>query len=140
MRSVIMIIFEIRTKHAFQMSLVQDDDMICALSPDRADHSFNKRVLPRAARGRDHFFDAHVFHSTAEENAIDRIPIPHQILRPCLPRKGFNDLLGCPLGTRIELTLKWTTVRRLWRMITRTNRILKVAVGTVKKSIEHLLA
>ncbi len=107
MRSVIMIIFEIGTKNVFQVSFVQDDDVVCALSPDRADHSFNKRVLPRAARGRDHFFDAHVFHSTAEENAIDRIPIPHQILR---------------------------------RMITRTNRILKVAVGTVKKSIEHLLA
>jgi len=39
-----------------------------------------------------------------------------------------------------EVTLKWTTVRRLWRRTTRTNKMLKVAVGTVKKSIEHLFA
>ncbi len=34
MRSVIMIIFEIRTKNACQVSFVQDDDSVRALSPD----------------------------------------------------------------------------------------------------------
>ncbi len=40
MRSVIMIIFEIGTKNVFQLSFVQDDDVVCALSPDRADPPF----------------------------------------------------------------------------------------------------
>ena len=35
----------------------QNDDMICAFPPDRGDHPFNKRILPRALRGRDHLFD-----------------------------------------------------------------------------------
>jgi len=39
-----------------------------------------------------------VFHSIAEENAIDRIPIPHQILQRRLPRKGFHYLLGLSIG------------------------------------------
>jgi len=101
MRSVTMIIFEIRTKNVFQVIFVQYDDMVCTFSPDRADHPFNKRVLPRALRGREHFFDTHVFHSIAKENTIDRIPIPHQILWRRIPGKGFHDLLGCPLGRRI---------------------------------------
>ena len=99
--SVAVIIFEIRTKNVSQVIFVQYDDMICTFSPDRADHSFNKRVLPRALRGRYYFFDAHVFRSIAKENAIDRIPIPHQILGRRIPGQGLHDLLGCPLGGRI---------------------------------------
>jgi len=33
-RSVIMIICEIPTKNVFQVSFVQDDDMVCTFSPD----------------------------------------------------------------------------------------------------------
>ncbi len=101
MRSVIMIIFEIRTKNVFQVSFVQDDDMVCTFSPDRANHPFGKRVLPRTLRGRDYFFDTHVFHSIAKESTIDRISISHQILWCCIPGEGFHDLLGCLLGRRI---------------------------------------
>lgn len=39
-----------------------------------------------------------------------------------------------------EVTLKCATLRRLWQRITRTNKILKATVGTMKKSIEHLFA
>jgi len=35
MRSVIMLIFEIRIENAYQVSFVQDDDVVCVLSPDR---------------------------------------------------------------------------------------------------------
>ena len=70
MRSVIMIIFEIGTKNVFQVSFVQDNDVVRALSPDRADHSFNKRVFPRAVRGREHFFDTHFSQSFEKERAI----------------------------------------------------------------------
>ena len=79
MRSVVMIIFKIQRQNAFEVTLVQHDDAVCTFSPDRADYPFNKRVLPRSLRGRDYFFDAHVFHLVAKKNAIDRIPASHQI-------------------------------------------------------------
>ncbi len=101
MCSVVMIIFEIRRQNASQVILVQYDDMICTFSPDRADYPFNKRILPRFLRGRDYFFDAHVFHSITKENAIDRVPVSHQILWRSVPGEGLHDLLGCPLGRRI---------------------------------------
>jgi hypothetical protein len=37
-----------------------------------------------------------------------------------------------------EVTLKSTTLRRLWQRVTRTNKILKAIVGTVEKSINYL--
>ena len=43
-RPIFMIIFEIRTKNSCQVSFVQDDDMVCALSPDRAYHPLHKRI------------------------------------------------------------------------------------------------
>ena len=66
MCSVAVIIFEIRRQNGFQVILVQYDDMVCTFSPDRADYPFNERILPRFLRGRDYFFDAHVFHSIAK--------------------------------------------------------------------------
>ena len=32
------------------MTIVQHDDMIQAISPDAANHAFDKRILPRASR------------------------------------------------------------------------------------------
>lgn len=50
MCSVIMIIFEIRTQNVFQVLLVQEDDMLGALSSDRADYAFDEWVLPSPKR------------------------------------------------------------------------------------------
>ena len=100
-RPVFMIIFEIRTKNSCLVSIVQDDDMVCTLSPDRAYHSLDKWILPGTLRGRDHLFDAHAVHSIAEENAIDRVSVPQQILWRRIPGESLHDLLGCPLPTRI---------------------------------------
>ena len=41
MRSVIMIIFEIRTKNVFQVSLVQDNDMVKVFTANGPDESLN---------------------------------------------------------------------------------------------------
>ena len=101
MRSVVMIIFEIRRQNVSQVTLVQHNDMVCTFSSDRSNFPFNKRILPRALRGRDYFFEAHVFHSIAKEDAIDRIPVSHQIFWRSVPGEGLYDLLCCPLGRRI---------------------------------------
>ena len=41
------VVVEVRREASMQMPFVQDNHVIEALSPDRSDHSFNERVLPR---------------------------------------------------------------------------------------------
>ena len=42
-----LVIVYIREEDAAQMALVEDDDLIQALPPDRADHALDVSVLPR---------------------------------------------------------------------------------------------
>src|SRR5262245_56425280 len=51
------IVREIRGQDAAQMAFAENDDMLQALSPDRADEPLREGVLPRAARGRQDFSD-----------------------------------------------------------------------------------
>ena len=52
-RSTPMIVATVGDEDALEMRLVEDDDVIEALSSDRADQAFDVRILPRA-RGRGH--------------------------------------------------------------------------------------
>jgi hypothetical protein len=69
----------------------------------------------------------------------NRISIPDQILWR-LPWKGFSNLLRRPLFTRVirYITLKCVTRRRSCDKTMKTNSTRKVAVGTMKKSIEAI--
>jgi len=42
---------EIRREEAAQVPFSEDDDVIQALTPDRADESLRERILPPAVRG-----------------------------------------------------------------------------------------
>ena len=45
--------------------------------------------------------DAHVSHLFSEVIAEDRIPVPQQVARELVKRKGFPQLLSGPLGGRV---------------------------------------
>ena len=49
--------------------------MIEALTPERADEPFRKRILPRTARRRENFRDAHALDTMAERLAEDAVAI-----------------------------------------------------------------
>ena len=72
-----------------------------AIPPDAANYTFDKSILPRASQRSEHLFDAHAFNTPLELAPIDRISIPQQMLWRRIPRKGFNDLLAGPLGSRV---------------------------------------
>ena len=59
MRAGATVVGKIALENPAQVSLSQHDDMIQALSPDRADESFDVRILPWRSRCREHLFDAH---------------------------------------------------------------------------------
>ncbi len=49
-----------------QVPLIEDDDLVQALTANAPDHPLDERVLPGTARGGEHFFDAHAFHARSE--------------------------------------------------------------------------
>jgi hypothetical protein len=94
-----MVIREIGFEDAPQVLIVEYDDMIEAVSANRADQSLGIRVLPRTTWCDGDFVNAHSADSTLEILAKDRIPVTDQIARGLIERKRLNQLLGCPLAS-----------------------------------------
>ena len=71
-----MIIIEIAGQNSCQMTIVQHDDMIQAISPDAANHALHKCILPGASRRSEHLFNAHALDTLLGLAPIDSIPVP----------------------------------------------------------------
>jgi len=71
-----MIIGDVSSKHATQMCLAQNDDVIQTFAAQRSDQSLRVRILPRTGRGRDDFGDADAGDTTPEHIAVDGVAIP----------------------------------------------------------------
>jgi hypothetical protein len=90
------IVRKVAGQDAVQVAFAQNEDMIEALAPDRADESLREGILPRAVgRGQD-FTDSHAFHSLPERGTVDAIVIAEEIGRRGVVREGVDDLLGGP--------------------------------------------
>ena len=71
----------------------ENDDVIEALAPDRADHALGVRVLPRRARCDENLGDAHHLELGREGVAVDAVAITNEVagLRLVI-RKRLQDL------------------------------------------------
>jgi len=58
------------------MTLVQHHNRVEAISPDAANHTFHKGILPWASWCSEHLFDAHAFDTLLELVPVDSIAIP----------------------------------------------------------------
>jgi hypothetical protein len=58
------------------LSLVQYDDVIQAVAPDAADHSFHVGILPGASRCCDYLFDLHALDALLKSASVNAIAIP----------------------------------------------------------------
>src|SRR5215469_5980864 len=76
---------------------LEHDDMIEAFAPNRSNHSLHIGSLPRRARCRQHFADAHVSHLFSEFIAKDSIAVAQQVARELVKGEGFSQLLSGPL-------------------------------------------
>ena len=75
--------------------------MIEALAPNGTNHPLHIGSLPRGARRRQHFADAHVSDMPSKCITEDSIAVAQQVARELVKRKGFPQLLSCPLGGRV---------------------------------------
>jgi hypothetical protein len=83
------------------VTLVEDNDVVQAVSPDAADQAFDIRVLLGAARGGKDLFDDHAPHASTKRLAINRIAIQEEVHRRAIPRESLDDLLSRPVRSRI---------------------------------------
>ncbi len=60
MRSSFVVVHEVRSKNSSEMLLVEDDDVVQALSLNRADQALHIRILPGRSPRRDNLFNTHV--------------------------------------------------------------------------------
>src|SRR5262245_20509688 len=94
-------IAKVTFKNPAQMIVVEDDQMIQTLATYASDHPLDVRILPRTARGRPYFPNAHSLNSVLEVLPINSITITNQIAWRLIFRKGFDDLLRCPSRGRM---------------------------------------
>jgi len=122
---------------ASQRALVPHDDVIEALAPEGADHACNEWILPGTARRYQHFFDTHPLHGTLRIRSVNRVTIPNDEARCGVPRPRLAELLRGPSRCRMCGDVHVDDAASVVRQhTTNTNNTRKVAVGTVKKSIE----
>src|SRR4030088_1423701 len=84
MRSHAVVIVRIVFQNPTQMFLVQDNDVVQTLAPDRSDQPFGKAVLPRRGRCNWLISDTHGTQSARDDSAVDSIPISDQIARSAI--------------------------------------------------------
>jgi len=80
---------------------MERDHVIEALATNGSDHSLYIGSLPRRARCRQDFADAHVSHLFSEVIAEDRIAVAQQVARELGKGKCLPQLLSCPLRGRV---------------------------------------
>src|SRR3954454_22662925 len=131
------VILLVRAQHMPQMSLAEHDNMIEALTCDRADQSFCVAVLPRRSRRCRSVANAHRAKTTRKCFAEDAVAITNEVVRRRLPPAGLADLPGDPFGG-------WRCCdadpRNSSAVISKNERRpynnLNEIVGTTKRSIE----
>src|SRR5215216_3051939 len=85
-----------------EMPLAEHNDMVKAVPPDRTDQPLRISVLPwRPWRSRPIAY-AHCSKTPNEGNAIDAIPIAHDVWRRLLPAVALGELMGNPFGARMH--------------------------------------
>jgi len=96
-----MIVVDVLSQDAPQVTLVEDDHMVETLAANATDRPLDVRILPWRARRRPNLADAEAIDAPAEVRTIDSISIPQHVTRSRIPRKGVHDLLRGPLCRRM---------------------------------------
>src|ERR1035437_9897635 len=81
MSSDVVIIANIGAQSPAQMRLIQDDEMIHTLAPDRSDQPVGKAILPRRGWRGGLVPDAHGAYSACDNAAVDAVPIAGDVAR-----------------------------------------------------------
>ena len=90
------VVVKVGCKNAPKVPLVDDDQVVEAFPPYRADHPFNERVLPGRSGCCHNFLDPHGLDPGANQGTVNAVPIADHIARRAIPWECFRDLLCHP--------------------------------------------
>jgi hypothetical protein len=96
-----MVVVHIGRENAPQVSLVEDDCVIQTFPADRADDALDVRILPGGSRCGDDLLNTHHPDALTESVTIRSVPVPQEVARGSVPRKGFSYLEGKPYLCRM---------------------------------------
>src|SRR6266540_6738149 len=96
MCSPALVIGKVAGQDAREMTLVEDNHVVQALTTDTPDESLHVRTLPWTPWGDQHFFDAHVPHPLPKGVTVNAVPIAQEVPWRLVPGKRLDDLLGRP--------------------------------------------
>ena len=96
MGSSVVVVREVASQDAAQVTLAQDEDVVETLAPDRPDETLREGILPRAAGSREDLVDPHALHAVAEGVTVDRVAIAEEVGGGGVVREGVHDLLSGP--------------------------------------------
>ena len=94
------VVGRVASKNPQEVPLIEDDDVVEALSANRSVQSLTIRILPRRTGCRDDFFDAHRPDAPDEIRAEDTVSVTKEISGRCIVGRGFAHLLGSPTGRK----------------------------------------
>jgi len=74
-----MVVAEVGLQDFPEVSLVENDHMVPALSANGSNHALRKRILPRAAGSDEHFFYSHFPDPWPEVRPVDPVSVAEEI-------------------------------------------------------------
>jgi len=98
MCSRLMIIGDVASEDAVEVTLAKDENVMQTLAPDRTDQALRTGVLPRTVRRRDHLLDPHGLHAVPKWLTVDLVTVAEEIGWGGVVREGVHELLGGPVG------------------------------------------
>ena len=98
MRSVVVVIVEVFGHEAFQVPLIEHNDMIEQFAAATADETFRNTILPRAFEGGAHRLQPDGPDGFPHLGAEDCVAVVDQVFLSCIVRKCFAQLLRNPLA------------------------------------------
>src|SRR5262249_45031166 len=130
------IIAEVMPHNSPQVLFPELDYVIQPFRPQASNYSLGAWLLQRTARRNDHFLNTECLHPILKRQPIHSIPIANQEARHLALAERLHDLLPVHSAVGCSGTLKCTIFRRSCARMIKMNSTRKVAVGTVKKSID----
>ena len=110
----VVILVNVLPEQPLQVRLAQHNHVVEQPATQRADKSFNERILPGAPIGDTDFLDAESIEETPHAVAVDAVVVAEQIARLQSPRGRLAQLLEDPTHVRmpgvIEVRLVKVTV------------------------------
>ncbi len=90
------VVVEVGCENAPQVPLADDDQVVEAFPPDRADHPFDEGVLPGRPGSRHDLLDPHGLDPGENQGTLDAVPVADHIARCAIPWECFSDLSRYP--------------------------------------------